>query len=92
LRRVEFSIKHEYDRKLLKVENDLEVRLRAELVADLMAEWIKDKNDLDYHRLSHMSFQAFLWLPPNWPVICRTLLRVSLVLSAAPSELIGQTC
>lgn len=62
-KRIEFSIQHEYDRKLSKFENDLELRLRAELVADLMAEWIK--KDLDYHRLNQLSFQAFLWLPPQ---------------------------
>jgi hypothetical protein len=64
-RRIEFSIQHEYDKKLSKFENDLEVRLRAELVADLMAEWIKDTKSLDYHRLNQLSFQAFLWLPPQ---------------------------
>jgi hypothetical protein len=64
-KRIEFSIQHEYDKKLSKFENDLEVRLRAELVADLMAEWIKDSKDLDYHRLNQLSFQAFLWLPPQ---------------------------
>ena len=64
-KRIEFSIQHEYDKKLSKFENDLEVRLRAELVADLMAEWIKDTKDLDYHRLNQLSFQAFLWLPPQ---------------------------
>lgn len=64
-KRIEFSIQHEYEKKLSKFENDLEVRVRAELVADLMAEWIKDTKDLDYHRLNQLSFQAFLWLPPQ---------------------------
>ncbi len=64
-KRIEFSIKHEYDKNLSKFDNDLEVRLRAELVADLMAEWINDTKDLDYHRLNQLSFQAFLWLPPQ---------------------------
>lgn len=62
-KRIEFSIQHEYDKKLSNFENDLEVRLRAELVADLMAEWLKE--DVDYHRLNQLSFQAFLWLPPH---------------------------
>lgn len=64
-KRIESSIKYEYDKKLSNYQNDLEVRLRAELVADLMAEWIKDTDQLDYHRLNQLSFQAFLWLPPN---------------------------
>ena len=62
-KRIQFSIQHEYEKKLSKFKNDLEVRLRAELVADLMAEWIKDEKDLDYHLLNKLSFQAFLWLP-----------------------------
>jgi hypothetical protein len=62
-KRIESSIQHEYDKKLSKFENDLEVRLRAELVADLMAEWIKGEKELDYNRLNQLSFQAFLWLP-----------------------------
>jgi hypothetical protein len=64
-KRIEFSIQHEYDKKLSQYEKDLEVRLKAELVADLMAEWIKDEANLDYHRLNQLSFQAFLWLPPQ---------------------------
>jgi hypothetical protein len=64
-KRIEFSIQHEYDKKLSKYEHDHEVRLRAELVADLMAEWIKDTDTLDYHRLNQLSFQASLWLPPQ---------------------------
>jgi hypothetical protein len=64
-KRIEFSIQHEYDKKLFKLEADVEVRLRAELVGDLMAEWIKDHKNLDYHRLNQLSFQAFLWLPPQ---------------------------
>ena len=64
-KRIQFSIQHEYDKKLFKLEADLEVRLRAELVGDLMAEWIKGHKNLDYHRLNQLSFQAFLWLPPE---------------------------
>lgn len=63
-KRIEFSIQHEYDKKLALLESEREVRLRAELVADLMAEWIRDKDKLDYFRLNQLSFQAFLWLPP----------------------------
>lgn len=64
-KRIEFSIQHEYDKQLSKYEHGHEVKLRAELVADLMAEWIKDTDQLDYHRLNQLSFQAFLWLPPR---------------------------
>ena len=30
-----------------------------------MAEWIRDTDKLDYHRLNQLSFQAFLWLPQD---------------------------
>jgi hypothetical protein len=64
-KRIASSIQHEYDKKLSNFEHDREVRLRAELVGDLMAEWIKDTDHLDYFRLNQLSFQAFLWLPPD---------------------------
>jgi len=64
-KRIASSIQHEYDKKLSNFEHDREVRLRAELVADLMAEWLKDSDHVDYFRLNQLSFQAFLWLPPG---------------------------
>ncbi|MCB4744194.1 MAG: hypothetical protein LGB07_00845 [Sulfurovum sp.] len=60
-------IKHIYDQKILKTKNQKEIIFKSEIVAELLAEWIrKDKDgkyDADYYRLNKMAFQAFLWLP-----------------------------
>ncbi len=62
-KRIEFSIKHVYDKKLVEFQNDVEIRLKAELIAELMAEWLKKPKQKD--RLNRLAFQAFLWLPPH---------------------------
>lgn len=63
IERLKASIKHEYDLKMLEVESQKEIRLKGEIVAELLAAWIKKGADLDYHQLNKLSFQAFLWLP-----------------------------
>lgn len=59
--RIASSVKHEYDIKLREHERQNEIRTRAELISELMAEWIS--TEVDYKRLNQLSFQAFLWLP-----------------------------
>ena len=59
--RIVSSVKHEYDKKLGDYQRQNEIRTRAELISELMAEWISP--DIDYKRLNQLSFQAFLWLP-----------------------------
>jgi len=61
--RLKASIKHEYDLKMLEVESQREIRLKGEIVAELLAEWIRKNGNLDYHQLNKLSFQAFVWLP-----------------------------
>lgn len=61
--RIQNSIKHEYDKKLKLIEHQKEVRIKAELIAELMAEWIKPKPC--YSKLNELSFKAFLWLTEN---------------------------
>ncbi|WP_320819405.1 hypothetical protein [Thalassolituus sp.] len=61
--RLKGSIKHEYDVKLLEVERQKEVRIKAEIVSELLAHWIRKNGNLDYYELNRLSFQAFLWLP-----------------------------
>jgi len=61
--RLKASIKHEYDLKMLEVESQREIRLKGEVVAELLAEWIRKNGKLDYHQLNRLSFQAYLWLP-----------------------------
>lgn len=63
IERLKASIKHEYDLKMLEVESQKEIRLKGEIVAELLAEWIRKGGKLDYHQLNKLSFQAFVWLP-----------------------------
>ena len=63
LARLKASIKHEYDLKKLEVEHAKEIRLKGEIVAELLAQWIRKNGNLDYHQLNKLSFQAFVWLP-----------------------------
>ncbi|EHH3082138.1 hypothetical protein MOV00_004399 [Vibrio vulnificus] len=39
--------------------------MKAELVADLLAEWTRFEEELDYYELNRLSFQAFVWLPAD---------------------------
>lgn len=61
--RLKASIKFEYDRKLIAVEHERETRLKGEVVAELLAQWIRKGGNLDYYQLNRLSFQAFIWLP-----------------------------
>ncbi|MBN2869930.1 MAG: hypothetical protein JXK04_03140 [Campylobacterales bacterium] len=63
IERLKASIKHEYDLKMLEVERQREIRLKGEIVSDLLAQWIRKNGQLDYHELNRLSFQAFIWLP-----------------------------
>lgn len=63
--RLKASIKHEYDIKRIEVEHQREIRIKGEVVAELLAQWIRANGKLDYYELNRMSFQAFLWLPPE---------------------------
>ncbi len=66
VKRIQYSIKHEYDKKLSDIKYEREVRLKAELIAELLSEWINKKSD--YQKLNELSFKAFLWLPPELAV------------------------
>lgn len=63
IERLKASIKHEYDLKMLEIESQKEIRLKGEIVAELLAQWIRKDGNLDYHQLNKLSFQAFVWLP-----------------------------
>ncbi len=63
--RLKASIKHEYDVKMLEVEHQREIRIKGEVVAELLAQWIRKSGTLDYYELNRMTFQAFIWLPPE---------------------------
>lgn len=63
IERLKASINHEYDLKMFEIEAEREKRLKAELVAELLAECVKHEAKLDYHQLNKLSFQVYLWLP-----------------------------
>lgn len=63
--RLKASIKHEYDIKMHEFEHQREIRIKGEIVAELLAQWIRRNGALDYYELNRMSFQAFIWLPPD---------------------------
>jgi hypothetical protein len=63
--RLKASIQHEYFLKKLEIERQKEIRLKGDVVAELLAEWIRKGGKLDYHQLNKLSFQAYIWLPKN---------------------------
>ena len=63
--KLRWSMKHKYDKEMLKVDTQKEIRLKAEVVADLFAEWIRTNDEINRYQLNKLSFQAFLWLPNN---------------------------
>ena len=76
--RIEGSIRHEYDKRKADYENETKRRERAQLIADLMAEWMDSPVDgtmasEQRKRLNKLSFEATLWLPED---IARELSRV----------------
>ena len=63
IRKIQYSVKHSYDKCLIEVETQKEIRHKAELIAELLSEWI-NKNE-DKQKLNELAFKAFLWLPPD---------------------------
>ncbi|EID4382794.1 hypothetical protein LBY39_004585 [Vibrio parahaemolyticus] len=41
------------------------MRLKGEVVAELLAQWLRAEKDLDYYQLNKLAFQAFIWLPED---------------------------
>ena len=65
IERLKASIKHEYALKILEVEHQREIRLKGEIVSELLAQCIRKNGNINYHELNRLSFQAFIWLPKN---------------------------
>lgn len=61
--RLQYSIKHEYDKNIEKYKNELESRKKAELIAELLSEWLSFPDSQT--KLNKLTFEAFLWLPDN---------------------------
>ena len=59
------SVLAEYARQLADDLNQRDIRLKAALVGELLAEWLSKKEDRT--RLNQLTFEAFLWLPKQNP-------------------------
>jgi len=73
--RIQKSIEHAYakqladyqaaiDEKLASQQEQREIRLRAALIADLLACWLANTDD-SRREMNRLSFEAFLWLPQD---------------------------
>lgn len=85
---VESSVDHEYEKLSLEYKNQLEIRSRAQLIAELLAEWMSTPIDggmtSDQRKqLNKLSFEASLWLPEE---IARDLSKVLQLQSNAPNQ------
>jgi hypothetical protein len=85
--RIDASIKHEYDRLSLQYEIEAKRRERAQLVAELLAEWMatapnEAMSSEQRKKLNRLSFEATLWLPEE---IAKDLSRVLQRDPTAPS-------
>lgn len=65
------SIKHDYNRQLEEFKQEQLIRYKAEIVAELIAEWLDKPEDIK--RLNKLSFEAFIWLPDD---ICNELSKL----------------
>jgi hypothetical protein len=57
----QYSVKHEYDKNIEKLKNELELRKKTELIAELLSEWLSFPEKQS--KLNKLTFKAFLWLP-----------------------------
>ncbi len=78
-------ISHEFDKRKIDYKNQIEIRTRAKLIAELLAEWLSSPIDSSpmlpeqRKRLNQLSFEASLWLPEE------IALQLSLVLQKSPN-------
>lgn len=61
--RIRQSIKHEYDLKLERSREATLIKTKAQLIAELFAEWLSRPDD--QRRLNQLTLEAFLWLPED---------------------------
>ncbi|MEA3238836.1 MAG: hypothetical protein U9Q94_03525 [Candidatus Bipolaricaulota bacterium] len=61
--RIEKSIEYAYNVRLERIREDIAVKNRAALVADLLSEWLSRPKDST--RLNRLTFEAYLWLPSD---------------------------
>lgn len=88
------SVKEHYQKSLEQRAHEHQVRLKAELVAELMAEWISA--GADRKKLRELTNKAYLWLPTDIAVSMSELMatksniRVVDVLTKVRSHLLDE--
>ncbi len=61
--RIESSVQHKYDLKLEEYKIEHEKRMKAQLIAELLSEWIAAP--MDKKVMNKLTFEAFIWLPED---------------------------
>lgn len=69
---VEGDIAEYFKLRAEKRDRDYQIRLKAELVAELLAEW--HTSNQDRKKLRELTFKAFLWLPKDLALKLSSLL------------------
>jgi hypothetical protein len=88
--------KHELQKKIEEEKNRQLIRFKAELIAELLAVWASNPEDLT--KLNQLSYQAFLWLPDDIALDLSNLLShaedsksVPALVAAVRKHLLGKT-
>lgn len=79
---IEATIKHEFDKRAADYKEEIELRRRAQLVAELLAEWMaaapgEVMTSEQRKRLNRLSFESTLWLPEEISVELSKVLQKS---------------
>ena len=61
LKKIQYAVKFEYDKKIEEFKDENAKRSKANLIAELLSEWISLPTE--QKRLNKLTFEAFLWLP-----------------------------
>lgn len=66
------SIRAEYARQQANESHQREIRMKAALIGELLAEWLSKKEDRT--KLNQLTFEAFIWLPKDIAIDLSNLL------------------
>ncbi len=61
LKKIQYAVKFEYDKKIEEFKEENAKRSKANLIAELLSEWISLPTE--QKNLNKLTFEAFLWLP-----------------------------
>jgi len=63
LKKIQYAVKFEYDKKIEEFKEENVKRSKANLIAELLSEWISLPTE--QKKLNKLTFEAFLWLPKS---------------------------